>query len=247
MIRWVLAGLLLAAPARAADLTVLTAGAYKNVVAAMIPGFEANTGDKVIVRNDTTGALIRRIEAGEPFDVVLISPSGLDQLAKAAKIVADSETKVAKVGVGVAVKQGAPKPDISTVAAFKAAMLGARSVAYIDPAAGGSSGIYVAKLFKTLGIADAIAPKAVLVNGGLAAEAVVDGRADIVVHQISEILAVPGATLVGPLPAEIQSETVYAGAVAVASGSKDAAQALLATLAGPAARAVLSAKGMEPP
>jgi molybdate transport system substrate-binding protein len=191
--------------------------------------------------------LIRRIEAGEPFDVVLISPSGLDQLAKAAKIVADSETKVAKVGVGVAVKQGAPKPDISTVAAFKAAMLGARSVAYIDPAAGGSSGIYVAKLFKTLGIADAIAPKAVLVNGGLAAEAVVDGRADIVVHQISEILAVPGATLVGPLPAEIQSETVYAGAVAVASGSKDAAQALLATLAGPAARAVLSAKGMEPP
>jgi molybdate transport system substrate-binding protein len=247
MIRWVLAGLLLAAPARAADLTVLTAGAYKNVVAAMIPAFEANTGDKVILRNDTTGALIRRIEAGEPFDVVLISPSGLDQLAKAAKIVADSETKVAKVGVGVAVKQGAPKPDISTVAAFKAAMLGARSVAYIDPAAGGSSGIYVAKLFKTLGIADAIAPKAVLVNGGLAAEAVVDGRADIVVHQISEILAVPGATLVGPLPAEIQSETVYAGAVAVASGSKDAAQALLATLAGPAARAVLSAKGMEPP
>jgi molybdate transport system substrate-binding protein len=247
MIRWVLAGLLLAAPARAADLTVLTAGAYKNVVAAMIPAFEADTGDKVILRNDTTGALIRRIEAGEPFDVVLISPSGLDQLAKAAKIVADSETKVAKVGVGVAVKQGAPKPDISTVAAFKAAMLGARSVAYIDPAAGGSSGIYVAKLFKTLGIADAIAPKAVLVNGGLAAEAVVDGRADIVVHQISEILAVPGATLVGPLPAEIQSETVYAGAVAVASGSKDAAQALLATLAGPAARAVLSAKGMEPP
>jgi molybdate transport system substrate-binding protein len=247
MIRWVLAGLLLAAPARAADLTVLTAGAYKNVVAAMIPAFEADTGDKVILRNDTTGALIRRIEAGEPFDVVLISPSGLDQLAKAAKIVADSETKVAKVGVGVAVKQGAPKPDISTVAAFKAAMLGARSVAYIDPAAGGSSGIYVAKLFKTLGIADAIAPKAVLVNGGLAAEAVVDGRADIVVHQISEILAVPGATLVGPLPAEIQSETVYAGAVAAASGSKDAAQALLATLAGPAARAVLSAKGMEPP
>jgi molybdate transport system substrate-binding protein len=247
MIRWVLAGLLLAAPARAADLTVLTAGAYKNVVAAMIPAFEADTGDKVILRNDTTGALIRRIEAGEPVDVVLISPSGLDQLAKAAKIVADSETKVAKVGVGVAVKQGAPKPDISTVAAFKAAMLGARSVAYIDPAAGGSSGIYVAQLFKTLGIADAIAPKAVLVNGGLAAEAVVDGRADIVVHQISEILAVPGATLVGPLPAEIQSETVYAGAVAAASGSKDAAQALLATLAGPAARAVLSAKGMEPP
>jgi molybdate transport system substrate-binding protein len=247
MIRWLLAGLLLAAPARAADLTVLTAGAYKTVVAEVIPAFEAKTGDKIILRNDTTGALIRRIEAGEKFDVVLISPSGLDRLAKAGKIVTGSETKVAKVGVGVAVKAGAPKPDISTVAAFKAAMLKARAVAYIDPAAGGSSGIYVAKLFKTLGIADAIAPKAVLVNGGLAAEAVADGRADIVVHQISEILMVPGVTLVGPLPAEIQSETVYAGAVGTASASPDSARALLAALAGPAARSVLIDKGMTPP
>jgi molybdate transport system substrate-binding protein len=247
MIRWVLAGLLLAAPAQAADLTVLTAGAYKSVAAALLPAFEAKTGDKVILRNDTTGALIRRIEAGEQFDVVLISPSGLDQLAKAGKIVPASETKVAKVGVGVAVKRGAPKPDISSVAAFKAAMLNARSVAYLDPAAGGSSGIYVAQLFKTLGIADAIAPKAVLVNGGLAAEAVADGRAEIVVHQISEILMVPGATLVGPLPAEIQSETVYAGAVGTASASPDSGRAFLAALTGPAARSVLIDRGMTPP
>ncbi|HEY1414230.1 MAG TPA: substrate-binding domain-containing protein [Rhodopila sp.] len=247
MIRWFVAGLLLAAPARAADLTVLTAGAYKTVAAAVVPAFEAQTGDRVILRNDTTGALIHRIEAGESFDVVLISPSGLNQLAKAGKIVADSETKVAKVGVGVAVKKGASKPDISTVAAFKAAMLKARAVAYLDPAAGGTSGIYVAKLFKTLGIADAIAPKAVLVNGGLAAEAVADGRADIVVHQISEILMVPGVTLVGPLPAEIQSETVYAGAIGTASASPESARAFLATLTGPAARSVLVAKGMTPP
>ncbi len=206
MIRWVLALLLLAAPAHAADLTVLTAGAFKPVVAALTPTFEATTGNKVTLRNDTVGALIRRIDNGEPFDVVLMSPSGLNQLG--AKIDPKSLTTLAKVGIGVAVKAGAPKPAIATVAAFKATMLHARSVAYIDPASGGSSGTYVAKLFQTLGIADAMAPKSVLVNGGLAAQAVADGHAEIVVHQISEIVAVPGVTLVGPLPPEIQSEPV---------------------------------------
>jgi molybdate transport system substrate-binding protein len=245
VIRWVLAILLLAAPARAADITVLTAGAYKPVAAALIPAFEARTGDKVILRNDTVGALVRRIKAGEPFDVALMTPAGLTALND--KIVSDSITTLAKVGIGVAVKMGASTPDIGTVAAFRTTMLNAPSVAYIDPKSGGSSGIAVARLFQTLGIADAMAPKSVLVNGGLAAEAVADGRAAIVVHQISEIISVPGVTLVGPLPAEIQSETIYAGAIAWNSAVPDAAAALLAALAGPAAHTVLTDKGMMPP
>ena len=126
-------------------------------------------------------------------------------------------------------------------------MLDARAVACIDPASGGSSGIYLARLFRTLGIADAMAPKSVLMKGGLAAEAVVDGRADLVVQQISEIVAVNGVTLVGPLPAEIQNETIYAGAIAAGSATPDHARALLDFLAGPAARPVLLAKGMTPP
>jgi molybdate transport system substrate-binding protein len=247
VIRWFFVCLILALPARAAELTVLTAGAFKSVAADLIPLFEVSTGDKVILRNDTVGGLVRRIGGGEAFDVVLASPSGLNELARTGKVAAGSEIRLAKVGMGVGVKTGSPAPDIGTVAAFRAAMLQARAVAYIDPASGGSSGIYLAKLFQTLGIADVMAPKSVLMKGGLAAEAVVDGRADVVVQQISEIVAVPGVTLVGPLPADIQNETIYAGAVASGSAVPASARALLDVLAGPAARPVLAAKGMTPP
>lgn len=124
-------------------------------------------------------------------------------------------------------------------------MLASRGVAYVDPASGGSSGIYVAKLFQDLGIAPALAGKTVLVNGGLAATAVQDGRADIALQQVSEIVGVPGVTLAGPLPAAIQMVTTYSGALAAAQ--TDAARAFLAAMTGQAARAVIAARGMEAP
>ncbi len=142
MILWLVAALMLALPARAADITVLTAGAFKPMAAAMIPDFEARTGDKVILRNGTIGALLHRIKADEPFDVVLLSPAGLSELND--RIASDSITTLAKVGIGVAVKAGSLRPDIGTVAAFKATMLSAPSVAYIDPKSGGSSGLAIA-------------------------------------------------------------------------------------------------------
>jgi ABC-type molybdate transport system substrate-binding protein len=144
-------------------------------------------------------------------------------------------------------KTGAAAPDISTVIAFQNALLAARAVAYIDPAAGGSSGIYLSKLFDKWGMADRIKAKAVLVPGGLVAQRVVDGQADIAIHQISEILAVPGATLVGPIPAEIQNHTVYAGGVSTATADPVGARALLELLAGPNAASILKSKGMEAP
>ena len=144
-------------------------------------------------------------------------------------------------------RAGTPVPDIGTVAAFKVAMLDARKVAIINPASGGSSGVYVEKLFRTMGIAEAMAPKLVLVHDGLAAEAAADGRADLVVHQISEIVAVPGVAMVGPLPGEIQSETVYAGAVGTGSAAPDVARAFLEVLSGLDMRPVLLAKGMMSP
>jgi molybdate transport system substrate-binding protein len=242
-----LAGLLLAGAAGAADLKVLTAGAYKPVVVALAPVFEQRTGHKLVIDNDTAGALTRRIAGGEAFDVVVLTPQALDQLTKAGQVVPGTVQRLARVAIGVAVKQGAQAPDIGSVAAFKQALLAARAVATIDPAAGGSSGIYLWQWFDKEGLAAQLRPKAVLVPGGLVATRVVSGEADLAIHQISEILAVPGARLVGPLPAEIQNYTVYAGALSAQARDAAAAQALLALLAGPEARAVLQGKGMEAP
>src|SRR5690242_5648036 len=136
----------LAGSGSTAEVKVLTAGAFKQVVLALVPDFEKQTGHKVIVDNDTAGGLQKRIEAGEAFDVAVITPEVIDELIGKGKIAAGGKTNLASVGVGVVVKEGAPKPDISTVEAFKRALINAKSVAYIDPASGGSSGIYIDKL-----------------------------------------------------------------------------------------------------
>ncbi|MBM3531709.1 MAG: ABC transporter substrate-binding protein [Alphaproteobacteria bacterium] len=242
----ILAVMLSAIPALAAEIKVLSAGAFKPVVVALVPEFEKQTGHKVAVDNDTAGGLARRITGGEAFDLVVIPPGGIDPLVKAGKVVDGSAVRLARVAIGVAVKKGAPAPDISSVAAFQEALLKARAVAYIDPAAGGSSGIYLTELFGKLGIAERIKPKAVLVPGGLVAERLVNDQADIALHQISEILAVSGATLVGPIPREIQNYTVYAGALGTAARDVAATRALLAALRGSSAEAILKDKGMEP-
>lgn len=232
-------------PALAADIKVLTTGAFKPVVSALVADFEARTGHKVEVVNDTAGAVSRRVAAGEAFDVLVLTPGPLQELAKAGTV--GTPVRLARVAIGVAVKQGAAAPDIGSVAAFQSALLAARAVATIDPAAGGSSGIYLWQLFERMGIAAQLRPKAVLVPGGLVAQRLLDGQADIAIHQISEILAVPGATLVGPLPPEIQNYTVYSGAVGAKARDTAAAQAFLSTLSGPAAAQVLKDKGMEAP
>jgi len=240
------AGLVTAAPGFAAELKVLTAGAYKEILLALVPGFERATGSKVVLDNATAGVLTQRIESGEAFDVGVLGPAAIDALIEKGKMVAGSRTNLARVGVGVVVKAGAPQPAIATVDEFKQALLAAPSVAYIDPKAGGSSGIYIAKLLQQLGIADAVNAKARLIQGGLVAEHVANGEAALGLHQISEILPVAGVTLVGPLPAEIQNYTVYAAGIGAAARDPAAARALIERLHGPEAAAVLKAKGMEP-
>ncbi len=235
-----------AGTASAAEIKVLTGGAFKQVVLALVPAFERESGHKVIVDNDTAGALKKRIEGGEAFDIAVVTPAVIGELATAGKIVPGSRLDLARVGVGVAVKEGAPKPDIATVEALKQALISAKTVAYIDPASGGSSGVYIEKLFQQLGIADQIRPKAKLKRGGHVADLIVSGEAEIALHQISEIIPVKGAVLVGPLPKEIQNYTTYAAGLSASSASKDAAQAFIKALAGPAAAAVLKEKGMEP-
>jgi molybdate transport system substrate-binding protein len=234
------------ASATAAEVKVLTAGAFKQVVLALVPDFEKQTGNKVVVDNDTAGGLKKRIEGGEVFDVAVITPAVIDDLAGAGKIAANSRVNLANVGIGVVVKEGAPKPDVSTVEAFKRALLAAKSVAYIDPASGGSSGIYIDKLLERLGIADQIRPKARLKNGGYVADLVASGEAELGLHQISEIIPVKGVALVGPLPNEIQNTTTYAAGLSASARDKDAAQTLIKMLSGPEAAVVLKSKGMDP-
>ncbi|HET7019545.1 MAG TPA: substrate-binding domain-containing protein [Xanthobacteraceae bacterium] len=242
----VLIGAGAARPAAAAEIKVLTAGAFKQVLVALLPDFERTSGHKVVVENDTVGALTKRIEGGETFDLAVLTPAAVDALASKGKLVPGSRANLARVGIGVVVKEGAPKPDIGSLAAFKQVLLAAKSVAYIDPAAGGSSGIYVAGLLDKLGIAAEVKPKAKLIPGGAVAEHVARGEAELGIHQISEILPVKGVTLVGPLPADIQNYTVYAAALGAQAKESDAAKALLKALSGPAAAEVLKSKGMEP-
>ena len=253
-IRRILHGLIVVAAAcagadaaGAAELKVLTAGAFKPVVAALAPVFEGQTGHTVRIENDTAGALARRIGNGEAFDVVVLTPAAMELLEQAGRVARGSSVRLARVAIGVAVKQGAPLPAIGSESDFRQALLAARAVAYIDPAAGGSSGIYLTQLFQRMGSAAQIAPKAVLVPGGLVAQRLVSGEADLALHQISEILAVPGVTLVGPIPAVVQNYTVYAGGLAATSADLPAARAFLELLAGERAKTVLKDKGMEAP
>jgi len=226
------------------DIKVISGGAFKQVLNALAEQYEKTSGSKLDLTYRTVGQHLKLIESGEEtFDVAVLTPEAIDGLIKNGKVVAGSRADLARTGVGVVVKAGAPLPDISSVEAFRRTLLAAKSVAYIDPAAGGSSGIYVGKLLERLGIAAAVNAKAKLIHGGAVADHIAAGEAEIGVHQISEILAVKGAVLVGPLPADIQNFTVYAAGIGTAA--KHGAGALVKFLAGPHAGPIIKAKGME--
>jgi molybdate transport system substrate-binding protein len=230
----------------AADLKLLTAGAFKSVAQELVPEFEKKTGHKVTVENDTAGGVARRVAGGEYVDVVVIPPAAMGPLL-GNKLVESSAKPLARVGIGVSVKQGAPVPDISSVDAWKKSLLAARAITYTDPASGGTAGTYLANLFEKMGIAAELKPKTVLVKGGLAGEKLISGEADIAMQPTSELLAVPGTVLVGPIPLEVQTYILYSGAVSAAARSQTDADALLRALWGPDKEAVLKKKGMQLP
>jgi molybdate transport system substrate-binding protein len=233
--------------ANATDVNAVSGGAFKQVLTALVAQYEKESGNRVNVTYQTVGQHLKLIASGEEtFEVAVLTPEAIDGLVKEGKVVPGSRADLAKTGVGVVVKTGAPLPDISTVEAFKRTLLAAKSVAYIDPAAGGSSGIYVAKLLERLGIAKEVNAKAVLVHGGEVATHIADGEAEIGIHQISEILPVKGATLVGPLPSEIQNYTVYSAGLSALAKDHPAAVDLVKFLSGPHALPIIKAKGMEP-
>ena len=243
----VIAGLLAAwtSAAGAAEIKVLSAGAMKSIVTELGEAFKQETGHTLSMTFDTVGAQSKRLAGGEPADVVVLTDVAIDQLEGQGLVVAGSRVDIARVGVGVAVREGAPRPDISTPEALKQTLLSAKSLVYVDPARGATSGIHFASVLQRLGIADAVKSKTILIPTGFAAEVVARGEAEICVHQISEILPVKGVTLVGPLPRELQKVTIYSGGLAAKAAQPEAARAFLAFLTRPAFKPKLAAAGLD--
>jgi molybdate transport system substrate-binding protein len=222
-------------------LEILSGGAMRPLLAEAMPLFERAHGIKADVRFALTSVLAKDIAQGAGFDLALLPRPELDALAAMAAIAPGTQTDIARSAVGLAVRQGAPKPDIATVEALRRTLLAARSIGYSD----GPSGAYVAGLLQRLGIAEAMRPKTKLTSGPVA-ELVASGEAELGMQQIVAILPVKGADLVGPLPAELQNVIVYAAGMAAAAQNPDAAAAFIGFMATPQALRIIRAKGLEP-
>jgi len=204
-------------------------------------------GNTFVYVSDTTGALQKRLVAGEKADLVVLAGPGMDALQKQNLVVAASRVDLARALIGVAVRAGAPSPDLSTPDTFKAALLKARSVSYVNPAVGGTSGTYFEGLLQRMGIADAMKPKIVYrTQGSEVADAVAKGEAELGISFTSELQPDRGVKVAGTLPAAIQLPTIYVAAITTAAGSGDTARAFLRTLTGPEWRAALTKVGLEP-
>jgi molybdate transport system substrate-binding protein len=231
-------------PARAVDVKVICSNALKTTLEELAPAFEKATGDKLAITFGATIPLKAGIEKGATFDLTMLGMEAIDDLVKDGKLAAATRTVLANSGAGMAVRKGAPKPDIGTVEAFKNALLNARSIAYVEQ---GGTGVYLKSLLQRLGIAGDIQSKVKLLPPeNPAAKAISNGEAEIGMTQISEILPYPGAELVGPFPKEIQLTSSFGAAVGANAAQPEAAAALIKFLKGPAAGAVIKAKGLDP-
>jgi molybdate transport system substrate-binding protein len=232
-----------ASPASCAELKIFGSRVTKMIVEEVGPQFERATGHHLTVVSDVAAVMKRRIEAGEPFDLAVLVNFQADQLVKQGKLLNDTRSDIMKAGIGVAVRRGAPMPDIGTVEAFRQTLLAAKSIIYLKE---GASTIYLDRLFARMGIAEALRSKTIKPETESVSEAVASGDVELGMIVIPNILSVPGAQLVGPLPEEIQSYIVFTAAVAASSPNQQAARDLIAFLKSPAAIAAIKAKGMSP-
>jgi molybdate transport system substrate-binding protein len=240
--------LFLTATASAAEVRVMISGGLTAAFTALAPEFERQTGNKVLVAygpsmGTTVKAIPMRLERGEPADVLIMVGYALGDLAKNGKVIPDSRVDLVKSGIGVAVKAGAPKPDISSADTLKRALLAAKSVAYSDSA----SGVYVStEMFKKLGIENEMKDKARMIPATPVGEIVAHGDAEIGFQQISELKPVKGIDIVGPLPGDLQKITVFAAGIATASKEPEAGKALIKFLTSKDASAEIVKSGLEP-
>ncbi|HYL89569.1 MAG TPA: substrate-binding domain-containing protein [Burkholderiales bacterium] len=239
---FVAAGLAIGATAHAADITVLATPGIKEAYVELAPQFEKANQHKITTTWAGTADVMKRMKAGEVFDAVILASDSLEELIDTSKVMAGSRSDVARSLVGVAVKAGAPKPDISTADAVKKALAAAKSVVISS----GPSGVYLNALFGKLGVMAELKPKLKVTPPGVAVGGVLaKGEGDLGFQQVSELVNYPGIQYVGPLPAEIQKVTIFSGGVAAASREPDVARAFLQFLAAPEHQALLKKHGLD--
>ncbi len=223
-------------------INIMATAAFKEAYVELVPQFERTTGHQVVTTWITTQEIVTRVKAGDATDMAVMSGNAIDELIAAGKFAQGSRVDIASSWVAMAVKHGAPKPDIRSADAFKRAMLAAKSIAY----SGGPSGVYLIGLFKRMGISDQLASKVQQIRGQPVGAVVARGEVDIGFQQMSELMPVPGIDIVGGLPKDIMEITFFATGRHVDSKVADAANALTAFFKAPAAHALIRAKGMEP-
>ena len=234
--------------ASAVEIKILSTTAMKMVFEELAPRFEHETGNRFSVSLGPSLVLEKRLLDGEAADVAIVTGPGAKELVERGKLVAGSLVEVARSLIGVAVPKGAPRPDLSSVDGFKRDLLAAKSIALSKPVGGGASGAHMAKVFEELGITEAMAAKAKYGAGGaagLAGLVVLRGEADIGIQQMAELIAVY-VDVVGPLPADIQSATMFTAGIPVNAAHPAEARAAITFLTTPAAKSVIKAKGLEP-
>ncbi len=222
---------------------LLSTMGVKGVLDVVMPAYAATSGTTIDASFDPTVLMLERVRGGERGDGIILTTEGIDALMAEGLLEPGFRIVYARSQVGLAVKAGAPRPDISTTAAVKRTLLEAKSVVYSRK---GQSGIFFAGLIERLGIATEVNAKAMIISSGITGHEAAAGRAEIAVQQVSELMLVPGIDLLGPLPADIQDDVVFAGGVFKGAAEAAAAKGLLSHLANPAHAAVYRSKGLEP-
>jgi len=230
----------------AAEIEVLSSVALTSALDQITPSFEQTTGNKLSIGYSVIGDIRKRILDGETADVIILSQPVMEELDKQGKFTSGSITNIAGTTVALAIRAGTPKPDIGTVDALKSTLLAAKSIAYADPAKGGAAGVYFARVVDRLGISDQLKSTTILVPGAQAPELVAKGEVELGIAQTSEIVPVAGAEVLGPLPGEFASTTLFAAGIGATTKVPEVAKSLIQFLTGPVARPVLSAKGFQP-
>jgi molybdate transport system substrate-binding protein len=233
-------------PAVAAEIKVLSSNATKTLLEDIGPMFEKASGHKVTLGFGTSQQVAKRMDAGETADLVVITPEAIAQLIKQGKVAPGTQIEIARSLIGIAVKRGAPKPDIGTPDALRKTLLAAKSVTFSAPSTGASSGVHTAKMFERLGIADQMTPKYVLGDGSSTGPIVARGEAEMAIQQISALKPHPGVEIVGPLPDDLQLVTILSAGIGTTAKELGTVKAFIAYLSTPEAIAVIKAKGLEP-